>query len=544
MIAIAFYFPGRSYHATPWGSHVNEGAVEWPPSPWRIIRALLAVGFNKLAWPDVAELPKQASPLIETLSQALPAYHLPPATPAHTRHYMPVIEGKNEKRVKIFDAFLRVIDDQPLLVAYDIQLESEQRELLADLLEKMTYLGRAESWITAKLLSPENTPTQGQITSPDWCLPSENSLSIPETQLVPLIAPISSSEYDEWRTRQLYETLSQKKLQRADEGKKLTPRDKAKLETDFPKDLPHALCTDTSVLQKSGWSQPPGSRRVWYRRGANALNPKPLSVVMSRIETQPVSAALLSLQSDTVRGNLLPLMGRAVPQAELLHKAILRHMAALDADCPVLRGTDSSGAPLAGHGHIRFFPLDLDEDGRIDHMLLTARSGFNAQAQTAIRHVRRTWSKGIDSDILVRCVGLGSLGLFFNNICTRIGTPPSILGSGHVWESVTPLILPRFTKKRTHTWEDQIRAELNSHHWPQPERVESLSRDELVQRGFFRFVRKRSDGKPQPPSTTPHGVRIVFSEVQNACSNGPLALGYASHWGLGLFAAVPGEGDD
>jgi CRISPR-associated protein Csb2 len=34
-------FPGGRYHATPWGHHVNEGQVEWPPSPWRLLRALM-----------------------------------------------------------------------------------------------------------------------------------------------------------------------------------------------------------------------------------------------------------------------------------------------------------------------------------------------------------------------------------------------------------------------------------------------------------------------------------------------------------------------
>jgi len=28
-------FPWGRYHANPWGRHVNEGAVELPPSPWR-----------------------------------------------------------------------------------------------------------------------------------------------------------------------------------------------------------------------------------------------------------------------------------------------------------------------------------------------------------------------------------------------------------------------------------------------------------------------------------------------------------------------------
>jgi CRISPR-associated protein Csb2 len=31
MPVIDLYFPASRLHATPWGRHVNEGAVEWPP---------------------------------------------------------------------------------------------------------------------------------------------------------------------------------------------------------------------------------------------------------------------------------------------------------------------------------------------------------------------------------------------------------------------------------------------------------------------------------------------------------------------------------
>jgi CRISPR-associated protein Csb2 len=36
MLALAFTFPAGRYHATPWGRHVNEADVAWPPEPWRI----------------------------------------------------------------------------------------------------------------------------------------------------------------------------------------------------------------------------------------------------------------------------------------------------------------------------------------------------------------------------------------------------------------------------------------------------------------------------------------------------------------------------
>ena len=43
MLAMSFQFDANRYHATQWGRHVNEGVPEWPPSPWRILRALVSV---------------------------------------------------------------------------------------------------------------------------------------------------------------------------------------------------------------------------------------------------------------------------------------------------------------------------------------------------------------------------------------------------------------------------------------------------------------------------------------------------------------------
>ena len=78
MPILTFTFPGRRFHATPWGSHVNEGQVEWPPSPWRLCRALLATGLTKLGWRE-DQIPPVATELLESLSGVLPEYQLDPA---------------------------------------------------------------------------------------------------------------------------------------------------------------------------------------------------------------------------------------------------------------------------------------------------------------------------------------------------------------------------------------------------------------------------------------------------------------------------------
>ena len=48
---LAIRFPLGRYHANPWDRAVNEGATEWPPSPWRLLRALVATWHTR--WPGL-----------------------------------------------------------------------------------------------------------------------------------------------------------------------------------------------------------------------------------------------------------------------------------------------------------------------------------------------------------------------------------------------------------------------------------------------------------------------------------------------------------
>jgi hypothetical protein len=54
------FLTGRA-HLHPWQTHHNEGRVEWPPSQWRLLRALVAVtgrGLTTLPLPDEGPPPK------------------------------------------------------------------------------------------------------------------------------------------------------------------------------------------------------------------------------------------------------------------------------------------------------------------------------------------------------------------------------------------------------------------------------------------------------------------------------------------------------
>jgi CRISPR-associated protein Csb2 len=157
-VTLAVRFPLGRYHATPWDRSVNEGAVEWPPSPWRLLRTLVATWYGR--WP---ELP---APALDDLLDALatpPAYRTPPVSPGHTRHYLPDPQhkkGETGNTDLTLDPYLWVPRDEPLLVRWDVALSAAQRDILAKLAELVPYLGRAESVCETQVLDDDPTPDE------------------------------------------------------------------------------------------------------------------------------------------------------------------------------------------------------------------------------------------------------------------------------------------------------------------------------------------------------------------------------------------------
>jgi CRISPR-associated protein Csb2 len=200
---------------------------------------------------------------------------------------------------------------------------------------------------------------------------------------------------------------------------------------------------------------------------------------------------------------------------------------------PVLSGRSADGRPLKGHQHAFLLPLDLDEDGRIDHVVVHAPMGLDSVAQQAVRRVRRTWSKGLDTDIIVTCAGFGTVAAFARQLRTRSGRPIAALSEARTWASITPFVPVRYMHRGRHSLGDQVRAECETRGLVPPVKIELMGRDELIGRRLLQFVRLRRPGKPQPPRDCAFGLRLQFEQPLR----GPLALGYANHYGLGIFTA-------
>jgi CRISPR-associated protein Csb2 len=155
---LAIRFPLGRYHATPWDRSVNEGACEWPPSPWRLLRALVSTWHAR--WPELA--PEVLDGLLDALGDP-PCYQTPPARPGHTRHYLPGLDhrkGETGHTDLTLDPFLSVSRHSELLVRWDADLDAEQRAALAKLAELLPYLGRAESVCEARLIDSDLEPDE------------------------------------------------------------------------------------------------------------------------------------------------------------------------------------------------------------------------------------------------------------------------------------------------------------------------------------------------------------------------------------------------
>lgn len=489
MLALSFTFPGGRYHATPWDRHVNEGAVAWPPEPWRILRALISTWHHKIKHTGPHETATLEA-LIDTLSESLPEYHLPAATHNHVRHYMP--QWKAGKTSLIFDAFTAVNRNDPLTVTWpNLELPNEQRALLDDLLEALGYLGRAESWVQAQRIDKPLATN---------CLPGSQSVDRDTGELlgeqITLLSPLPAPEYQTLRDG----FLSDKKSIR-------------KLGPTLPESLLEALSIDTADLRKRGWNRPPAAQPVTYLRPVDALKP--------RRKVRTATPAIATTASFVLLGTPLPRVEHSLRIGELLRLASMA-----SAKCQL--GQHDIPAMISGHNlprnnrhrHAFYLPWDSNGDGRLDRVIVHLPDGMNSDVRRAIESLNRLWSRD---------------GSQWQLALESIGNEPAVsplLHQSSSWTSITPYLHP-WHRKKNFTTADQIRRECRERGLP---RLIALEACPVVmikgrQRRPVHFHRFRSKHVKHQPDRLGSFWRLTFTEP----AQGPLALGFACHYGLGLF---------
>jgi CRISPR-associated protein Csb2 len=537
MISIALSFLGGRFHATPWGHHVNEGIPEWPPSPWRLLRSLVAAWRGKLADRIQTE---DAARILRVLAEK-PDFGLPKASSSHTRHYMPWSKKWTPAKPRVaktlvFDTFVVVSPEtEVLLVWADAQLNAEDRATLDEWLAQLGYLGRAESWCEARL--------------------------VPDIEMKTRLAEINTRPLG---TRSAEPGMEVVRVLCADPARAFdgTHTPKTPPKTGIPHYAPDwHLCGETLWLHDEKWSEPPGSRWVRYTRRADCFKVTPQR--RPRVSSQPRPQVIRFALDSSV----LPLSTHTLPVAEAARRNLMgilgRQLERINGsrgNSRLFSGKSDDGVVATGHGHTFYLPMDEDNDGRLDHLTLVASDGFGIDELRAIDSLREIKSHDREESghpLRVILLGMGSLADYGSG-------HHGPLGPAKEWVSTTPFIAQRHPKKNG-TRRDpagwlispeafvtaMLREELRHLIERNPE-LASVDLDSIriapeMENGVFRlgpqkrrpleFKRFRQKRDDDGGRRLCGSFRLTFPKS----ITGPIALGHSNHFGLGLFVAVAPE---
>jgi len=538
MIAISFKFLAGRYHATPWGRHVNEGAVEWPPSPWRILRALVAAWKRTL--PDLSQ--EQVEPILRALAEP-PEFVLPPASTGHTRHYMPWFKKGPDDRTLVFDTFVAIQRDARLLVRWpNAALDETQRCLLAHILRNLSTLGRSESWCEAALLGDDEAAGLFRDSASNRVsVPLDGGGVPPDTEIIRLLCPDPPAAFADDRVV----TVEKKTAGHGKEKQIVEVRS-----TIY--DPPWNMCMETLQLHRERWSDPPGSRWVQYARPRDCFKIEPQRA--ASFSSRGRASVKIQVARFAIDSTVLPLVTETLPVAEAARRALmsiygrLTERNGLRGRSKVFSGKDEHGRALSGHGHACYLPTDEDGDNRLDHLTVFARDGFDGQELRALERLRQVKPRGRDNDV-------HPLRLLLLGMGTQQEYHPGPLRGSKVWVSATPYVATRYAKTKGRQRIDltspkaraaflveDLRAQLAA---VRPGltirdisgvRIRPLWDDNHVFRigDRWRPIQfKRFRSKPGDDG----GRRLAGAfRIEFPCPvAGPLALGHSSHFGMGLF---------
>lgn len=511
MLAISFSFFAGKYHATTWGKHVNEGDVEWPPSQFRILRAIISTWLRTTNYSE-----EEMGDIIEQMFES-PSYSIPRSTTTHKRHYMPQNKGKN---TLVFDTFLAFGDNAKIIVSFpNANLDKKQTSILDDVLRNMNYLGRSESWVSACVVESSDLIVNAH--------PLEGDLK-DEEDIVKLLCIKENNKSDIF-------------------------------EKDKNGNYIHPLFTQSPQLKKDKYIYPRMTHFVEY------AVPEDRFTTNCEYQKNNDSNETVHYAKYLIDSPVLPNKKSSVDIAEIVRNSLMKiHKEPSD----IFSGRDAEGVSLKrDHEHAFYLPYDEDNDGKLDHLIVFSKAGFDTEHQKSLSGLRKLYGYPLKRELNLMMLGMGN--------CDDLnGTNVSmVLDSSCKWCSFTPFLLKRHPKtKRTGEWKTEsiedvnIVAPGNLGYYPNkehllwdyginPEDTSIIQKDGAVSQllryldqlgirkpvsitpmpgnrdsRWIEFKRYRR-GKNKPVSSIPYGFELKFDEEVT----GPIALGYGSHQGLGTF---------
>ncbi len=495
-------FPLGRFHATPWRvSPFDDPHGEWPPSPWRLVRAVTARWYQ---WERETE--KEPDAKLEQLQAALCessyAFHLPAGARKGNplRQYHPTEFGWRPAEKKkagtrsygtslVQDNYWCVPPESPVWWFIEGKAWTDDlRALLARCLERMTYFGRAETLTRICVVGPaDDIPT-----APNCTLVDKRTGGA-----APVLSPLKEAT-----------------------------RDDIERTTDNPEAVMRTV--------------PPGAQWLYAVRP-----PRPVPRERGRV---PAHRPDCHLMQFAIGWNVAPDPRAIVRLTSRFRGAVLRELLRLKTGhasatwtrvgkkireaVADMAGKDASDEPLKGHCHTEF--LTWCEGGKPTRLLVWRGSrAFDADEQeatllAAARDV--SWAAaGTDADEWkVRLVPLDR----------GVPPPPGFDGqSSMVWESVTPYVPSRHhlrggKEREGESMVDQIRRELLRRGVDRDVDVEFVGSPEWVS---VHVPRREASRRAFIGDRRGQMIRLRFA-VSVA---GPIRLGHSSSFGLGLFRPVP-----
>ena len=245
-----------------------------------------------------------------------------------------------------------------------------------------------------------------------------------------------------------------------------------------------------------------------------------------------------------LRSDVPPALADAARWGDLARTAAMARFGRMNggAPSPTLSGKDAGGKPMTGHRHAFYLPTDEDGDGALDRLTIWTPFGLGADDLAAVESLRELNPGGGRAPVQLTHLASGRPEDFAEE------SPP--FGRAARWRSASPYIPPRHAKLRgpkdaagcrrlVDGAKEQITREANRR-FPNARLIRAEFADvrkpiaPIAPAGefagfrpfdFFRYRRKGSNG----------GGAFNFSIEFNEPVDGPVALGFACHYGLGLF---------
>ena len=496
------------FHANPWRAFPFEDPHgEWPPSPWRLLRAVLARSHQwEREWGVDGSTWREQT--VRALSTSNVSWNLPSFSwrGPGLGQYQPAVFGWDppgwkkrrvpaEKRYRSTltrDNFWIVGEpgtESDTGVVWWLMESSEWSHGLFDWLDaslaRMTYFGRAESLTDVRRV--ERLPTNLEINCVLEDVPSSDSVSV--------LAPLPDATLDEVQ----------------------------------------AIADDPAVAKST---IPPGARWRFAKRPAKPPVKLPPRILRARVPTPLIQFAIGTRVSPPRRSTVVltqRFRGRVI--REFLGGDWRQASEAQRDAARLLTGKEADGTALQDHRHphARFGILFDGETGKATRLVVWRSNPFTDDEQRAIlnaaeRELQITFGRARRNDPwTVRLVPLDSQ------------VPPPRGFDAHTyrrWITATPYVPPRHVYgrrgrvKQGDTPEEQFRQELRRLMFD----TSTLTVDVDEQASEWIQVHGPRQSREDQTNREKRGYHVSFSFASPV--RGPIAVGHSSHFGLGLCIPV------